>query len=310
MKIIGLAALSHSPSWNLSVDLEGPGGAYAHAVGEARALVRKHAPDIFVIFGPDHIRNFFFDAMPAFCIATETVRGFGDYGAPAGDLPCARALGRAVVQYVMDAGFDPAMSLNMGVDHGISQPYAALDPELKTPIVPIMINCAGGAMPSMRRCFEFGRAVGAAIRAFDKDKRVLIVGSGGLSHSPASVSPDDPAVSPEIRDYVINGRGRAREFNAAREAQSVERRRVGGTGPINIDWDNWFLSCVKSGDVDPLLDISGEALLEKAGTGGQEVRAWMAALGAWNGPITSVKYEPVSVWITGMGCITGFEAQI
>jgi 2,3-dihydroxyphenylpropionate 1,2-dioxygenase len=207
----------------------------------------------------------------------------------------------------MDAGFDPALSLHMGVDHGVTQAYAALDAQLRTPIAPIMVNCAGEPLPSLRRCYEFGRAIGRAIRATPGSGRALVVGSGGLSHSPPSVSPDTPGLAAETRDYVVNGRGQARAFNAAREQASIERRKLGGVGPINEAWDAWFLKRIELGDLEPILALSAADLLAQAGVGGQEVRAWMAALGAWDAPVADLAYEPVPTWITGMGCISAFR---
>jgi 2,3-dihydroxyphenylpropionate 1,2-dioxygenase len=306
MQVAGFVAMSHSPSWDLSMDWSGPGADYVAAVRAARARVAEAKPDVMVVFGPDHCRNFFFDLMPPFCIGAEAVTGFGDFGAPKGPLPCASGLGRFIVRQVMDHGFDPALSLNMGVDHGLTQPYAALDPDLVTPLVPIMVNCAGEPLPSLRRCYDFGRAVGAAIRAYAGEGKALVVGSGGMSHSPPSVAPEDPKLSPETRDYVINGRPRAAAFNAAREKSSLDRRKAGGTGPVNADWDRWFLACLERGDLEPILSLSSEALLRDAGVGGQELRGWIAALGAWGGSVDSLAYEPVPTWITGMGCVSSF----
>lgn len=279
------------------------------AVGEARQMVSAFAPEAIVVFGPDHFRNFFYDVMPSFCIGAGAVEGFGDYKSPAGPMKHNAQLGEFIVDRVMRGGFDPAVSLKMGVDHGITQPYAALDAHGEAALVPIMINCAGGPMPSLRRCFDFGRAVGSALRDFPGEGRVVVVGSGGLSHSPPSASPFDPAVSDDTRNYVINGRARARVFSAARERQSLERRKAGGVGPINTTWDKWFLDNVHSGDLEPILQMTSDELLQEAGVGGQEVRAWLAALGAWNHAVDRVEYEPVPTWITGMGCITAALAH-
>src|SRR5262249_52346696 len=37
-------------------------------------------------------------------------------------------------------------------------------------------------LPSAARCFKLGQAVGRALRSYEKDTRVLVIGSGGLSH--------------------------------------------------------------------------------------------------------------------------------
>ncbi|MBV5271637.1 MAG: hypothetical protein JZU55_19215, partial [Afipia sp.] len=175
------------------------------------------------------------------------------------------------------AGFDPALSHKMGIDHGISQPIAALTPDLRTPVVPIMISSGGAPLPTLARCYAFGRAVGDAIRSFPEKARALVVGSGGMSQ---------------------------------REESSRKRRESGGTGPINETWDRWLLSCMHSEDLGPVLALDNAAVLAAGGVGGQEIRSWIAALGAWGRPAHTADYGPVPTWITGMGCITAFDEEI
>lgn len=306
--IIGLLTMSHSPSWDMRQPTEGVGGQWATAVRMAAARMAAMQPSALVVFGPDHLRNFFYDVMPAFCIGVETVRGFGDFESPSGPLPGAPDLARAIADGVMAAGFDPAISFNMSVDHGVTQPYALIDPALTTPIIPIMINSTGADYPSLRRCHEFGRAVGQAIRAHNGDERVGMVGSGGMSHFLPSLSPDSPTMAPELRDYVINGRMRADQFNREREASSYARRAAKGVGPVNSEWDRWFLAQVMADDLDPVLDMTSAELEAVAGVGAHELRNWLAALGAWGAAIDEQAYEPVPLWVTGMGCLSAFAA--
>jgi protocatechuate 4,5-dioxygenase beta chain len=48
--------------------------------------------------------------------------------------------------------------------------------------VPISINTVQHPLPSPARCFKLGQAVGRAIESFKPDLKVLILGTGGLSH--------------------------------------------------------------------------------------------------------------------------------
>jgi 2,3-dihydroxyphenylpropionate 1,2-dioxygenase len=308
--IQGLVAISHSPFWDIGASVDGAGAAFVQGVERARAQVAGSAADAFVVFGPDHFRNFFYDVMPPFCIGIEGVTGFGDYGTPKGDLPVASALGRDIYRSVVDAGFDPAFSLRMGVDHGISQPYAVLDPAMKTPIVPIMINASGAPRPSLRRCYEFGKAVGVAIRSSASSQRVVVLASGGLSHWVRPVSADDPETPQETLDYVINGRARAPEYSAMRDASLRQRIQDGADGEVNAEWDRWFLDVLAQGDIERVLSIPDDELQAKAGNGAHEVRTWLAALGAWGGPVAALSYEPVRRWVTGMGCLSGFDTEM
>ena len=48
--------------------------------------------------------------------------------------------------------------------------------------VPIAINTVQHPLPSPARCFKFGQAIGRAIESYPEDLKVLVVGTGGLSH--------------------------------------------------------------------------------------------------------------------------------
>jgi 2,3-dihydroxyphenylpropionate 1,2-dioxygenase len=307
--IQGLVAISHSPFWDIAQSVQGPGREFVGGVDRARVQVAAARADAFVVFGPDHFRNFFYDVMPPFCIGIDSVTGFGDYGTPKGELPAAGALGRAIYESVVQSDFDPAFSLRMGVDHGISQPYAVLDPAMRTPIVPIMVNASGAPRPSLRRCYAFGKAVGTAIRASSAAQRVVVLASGGLSHSVRPVSADDPGTPADARDYTINGRARAVEYSAMRDASLKQRIAEGVDGEVNAEWDRWFLDTLTSGDLEPIFALSDAELQARAGNGAHELRTWLAALGAWGGPVASLAYEPVRKWVTGMGCLSGFDAE-
>ncbi|MCC9195677.1 hypothetical protein QNO08_14520 [Arthrobacter sp. zg-Y820] len=305
-QIIGYVAMSHSPFWDESFDITGPGSKFAAGAALIKEKVQDLNPDLIVIFGPDHMRNFFFDLMPAFCIGAGEVVSFGDYGGHKGHLPHMGGIGRKIVDSVRGRNFDPAFSLRMGIDHGIVQPYEVLLPEMTTPVLPIMVDCGAEPRPSMRRAHEFGRAVGESIRALDEDLRVLVISSGGLSHWVKAASPYDESIDDQTREFLIDGRDTVVEYNAAREAGLAERIAAGHEGDINEEWDRWFLDKMTSGDLEPLLAMDTEEMERIAGNGAHEVRTWIAGLGAWNGPVETVAYEPVHRWVTGMGLVAAF----
>jgi hypothetical protein len=49
--------------------------------------------------------------------------------------------------------------------------------------VPILVNDLEAPMPSIRRCFAWGRLVRRAIESYPEPLRVAVLGTGGLSHS-------------------------------------------------------------------------------------------------------------------------------
>ena len=73
----------------------------------------------------------------------------------------------------------------MLVDHGFVNPIRALYGTLeKWPIkaIPLAVNTVQHPVPSAARCLKLGRALGKAIASYPEDMKVVIFGTGGLSH--------------------------------------------------------------------------------------------------------------------------------
>lgn len=308
-EIVGFVAMSHSPFWDGSFEVTGPGSEFAQAAKEVKAKVQEVNPDLVVIFGPDHMRNFFYDLMPAFCIGAGEINSFGDYGSYQGSLPFKEGLGGDVIDRVRAKGFDPAFSLRMGIDHGIVQPYEVMLPSMDVPVLPIMIDCAAAPRPSFQRSYDFGVAVGEALREMDPKLKVLIVASGGLSHWVKAASPYDESIDKNTREFLIDGRDTVVEYNAARERGLQERIDAGHEGNINDQWDRFFIDNLTAGNIQTLLEMSSDEVEQKAGNGAHEVRAWLAGYGAWAKPVNETAYEPVHRWSTGMGLLTAFDEK-
>ena len=69
------------------------------------------------------------------------------------------------------------------VDHGFTIALNLLTKRLDAyPAIPIFINCNSSPRANCRRAREMGEAVGRYLMTLNK--RVLLVGSGGLSHDP------------------------------------------------------------------------------------------------------------------------------
>jgi aromatic ring-opening dioxygenase catalytic subunit (LigB family) len=56
--------------------------------------------------------------------------------------------------------------------------------DLKTPIVPILINCYYAPQPTAARCYQVGKAVREIVEEFPGNLRIAFIGSGGLWHTP------------------------------------------------------------------------------------------------------------------------------
>ena len=153
----------------------------------ARAWLAQEKPDVVVIFYNDHGLNFFLDNIPTFAVgaAAEYRNADEGWGLPVqAPFPGDPDLSWRLIEALVAAEFDIATCQQMLVDHAFAIPLQLLWPgaERSVPTVPIAINTVQHPLPSPARCFKLGQAVGRAIEAWDSDQKVLILGTGGLSH--------------------------------------------------------------------------------------------------------------------------------
>jgi protocatechuate 4,5-dioxygenase beta chain len=153
-----------------------------------RAWLDEVKPDVAVVFYNDHGLNFFLDTVPTFAVgaADEYHNEDEGWGIPAlGSFAGDPKLSWHIIESLVGRDFDPASCQKMLVDHAFSLPLQLLWPDRHRRVrasVPIAINTVQHPLPSPRRCFNLGRAVGEAIASYPQDLKVVILGSGGLSH--------------------------------------------------------------------------------------------------------------------------------
>src|SRR5260370_617458 len=132
----------------------------------------------------EHFTNFFLENFPQNCIGVGE-RNWGPTEAwlsiDHAWIPGHPGLANHIARSVLRAGFDPAFSHQLELDHGVMTVYHELDPQLHLPLVPIVQNCADQPMMPLRRCYEFGSALGEAIRSFLALDRVALVAAAASS---------------------------------------------------------------------------------------------------------------------------------
>jgi protocatechuate 4,5-dioxygenase beta chain len=145
-------------------------------------------PDIAVVFYNDHGLNFFLDKMPTFAVGAAASYRNADEGwqlRAAEPFPGDPKLSWHLIESLVADEFDVTTCQDMLVDHAFTIPMALLWPgraPRPVKVVPIAINTVQFPLPSAARCFKLGQSVGRAIAAYPGDARVLVIGTGGLSH--------------------------------------------------------------------------------------------------------------------------------
>ena len=148
----------------------------------------KVRPDVIVMFYNDHGLNFFLDKMPTFAIGAAAEYHNADEGWGIPVLPPIKGdqdLSWHLIESLIAEEFDVVTCQEMVIDHAVSLPMALLWPgqgAWPVRVVPVCINTVQFPLPSAARCYKLGQAVGRAIRSWDSDQRVVVMGTGGLSH--------------------------------------------------------------------------------------------------------------------------------
>lgn len=237
------------------------------AYAAARERLAEARPTALLVVSNEHLQNWFFDNWPALAIAyPEQVQGPAETWMPLPQvtLPGLPKFGHYLVEASMKAHFDVASSRDIRPDHGVFLPLHHLRPEADLPLAVVYQNCVQPPLPTMQRCYEFGQFLGRAIREWPGNERFALIGVGGISH------------------WIG----------------------IKGTGRINDVWDRHILDLVCRGQGDEIAAISPEEIEREGGNGGEEIRNWLAVMGAiGNRPGDLIGYEAVLEWICGAAVV-------
>ncbi len=190
-RIIGNLFTSHVPAIGGAIakgrEQEAYWKPFFDAYPPVRRWVAETKPDIAVVFYNDHGLNFFLDKMPTFAVGAAPAYRNADEGwglPPYAPFEGAEDLSWHLVESLVAEDFDIVTCQEMLVDHAFTLPMKLLWPDQAWPVkvVPICLNTVLFPLPSARRCWQLGQAVGRAIAAWENDARVLVLGTGGLSH--------------------------------------------------------------------------------------------------------------------------------
>ncbi|WP_028311802.1 3-carboxyethylcatechol 2,3-dioxygenase [Derxia gummosa] len=306
-----LVCLSHTPLKGHVDPLPAVVAEVAGTVAMLRAEVERFAPELIVLFAPDHYNGFFLDLMPQFCIGVAAT-SVGDYSTSPGPLDIPRALAEDCAAAVVANGIDLAVSWRMQVDHGFAQPLEELTGGLaRHPVLPLFINSVAPPLVDFKRAREFGAAVGRFLRGVER--RVLVVGSGGLSHNPPV--PQLRTAAPEVAERIIAGRNPTPEARAARQQRTIDAARAFAAGSnelraLNPDWDRRFMRHIETRDWPALDAYRNDDITADGGASAHEVKTWVAAAAAFDalaggrGELASRYYRAIPEWVAGFGALT------
>ncbi len=191
-RIIGCIGTSHVPTIGVAYDK----GKQADPAWKplfdgylpvARWLSEQKA-DVLVMFYNDHCTSLFFDLYPTFALGVGAEFQVADEGAGLRDLPTIKGdvdLQVHIAESLVNDEFDLTIFQDRPIDHGCASPLPLLwphRPDWPGTVVPIAVNVLQFPLPTPLRCWKLGRSVRRAIESYPEDLRVVVVGTGGLSH--------------------------------------------------------------------------------------------------------------------------------
>jgi protocatechuate 4,5-dioxygenase beta chain len=219
-----------------------------------------------IVVGADHYVLFGPGCLPSYLI------GVGDVSGPyerfasikQGEIPNNVPLALHIAQYGRDHGFDWAVAKSINVDHSIGVParVCALPNASVRGVVPVYLASGVAPFISMQRAYALGGLIRDAVAAWPQDERVVVIGSGGISHWVGL---------PQM-------------------------------GRVNPEFDRKILDCVVSGDPAAMLALGDDEVLEQGGNGAFEIRQFLCMMGALPGMGGRlIAYEHGPEWVTGLG---------
>ena len=191
-RIIGGATTSHVPAIGAAIDLKKTDQPYWQRVfsgfEKTKQWMAEAKPDVVIGIYNDHASAFSVELVPTFALGCAAEFPPADEGWGPRPVPVVKGhpeLAAHIAQSVILDEFDLTLCNKMEVDHGLTVPLNLLfgsPKEWPCPVIPLAVNVVLYPPPTGNRCFQFGRALRKAIRSYPEDLRVLVLGTGGMSH--------------------------------------------------------------------------------------------------------------------------------
>ena len=192
-RIVGGLGLSHVPSVGVAFDrgkMQTPAWKpLTDAYVPVRQWLSRLRPDVAIVVYNDHGADFQLEKYPTFAIGAADSYAIADEGFGTRPLPAVRGDARFsdhLCESLVNDEFDITICQEMGVEHGFLVPMNLCfehGPDgWPVASVPLQVNVIQHPLPTGRRCFKLGQALRKAVSSYERDLRVVVMGTGGMSH--------------------------------------------------------------------------------------------------------------------------------
>jgi protocatechuate 4,5-dioxygenase, beta chain len=191
-RIIAGVSSSHVPAIGAAIDLGKTEEPYWKRVfsgfEKSKEWMAKTKPDVAIVVYNDHASAFSVEMIPTFALGCAAEFPPADEGWGPRPVPVVKGhprLASHIAQSVILDEFDLTIANKMDVDHGLTVPMNLLfgqPKEWPCPVIPLAVNVVMYPPPTGHRCFMLGKAIRKAVESYPEDLKVVIFGTGGMSH--------------------------------------------------------------------------------------------------------------------------------
>jgi protocatechuate 4,5-dioxygenase, beta chain len=191
-RIVAGVATSHVPAIGAAIDNQRTGEPYWAPVFRGYEASKKWIaaiqPDVVILVYNDHASAFSLELIPTFALGCAAEFKPADEGWGPRPVPTVQGhpeLAWHLAQALILDEFDMTIVNQMDVDHGLTVPMSLMFGEptaWPVKVIPLAVNVVQYPPPTGNRCYNLGKAIRKAVESFDQDLKIVIFGTGGMSH--------------------------------------------------------------------------------------------------------------------------------
>jgi len=191
-RLVAGVATSHVPAIGAALDNGKTQEPYWQKVfagyERSKEWIAAEKPDVVILVYNDHASAFSLELIPTFAIGCAESFAPADEGWGPRPVPVVEGhpdLAWHIAQSAILDEFDLTIVNKMDVDHGLTVPLSLMFGQPQAwpcKVIPFAVNVVQYPPPTGNRCFNIGRAIRKAVESYPEDLKVMIFGTGGMSH--------------------------------------------------------------------------------------------------------------------------------
>ena len=191
-ELISGLTTSHVPAVGAAIDRGKTEEPYWQPVFKGFEFTKKwileRNVDVVILVYNDHATAFSLELIPTFALGCAAEFQPADEGWGPRPVPVVKGhpeLAAHLAQSLILDEFDLTIVNKMDVDHGLTVPLSLVYGQPAAwpcKVIPLAVNVIQYPPPTARRCYNLGQAIGRAVASYPEPLRVMVWGTGGMSH--------------------------------------------------------------------------------------------------------------------------------